>query len=77
MAYDYTPAPQVEGEIISNNGRRALVVKYLTDGGISLNIYEWTQDKRYNEPKGNWGIVLFGTIMLSLTERKALSGIFR
>lgn len=77
MAYDYIPAPQVNGEIIANDGKRALVVEYLKDGGIHLNIYEWQWDKRYNIPKGSWGVVLFGTIYLTLAERKALSGIFK
>ncbi len=78
MANDYTPAPQnIDGEIITNDGKRALVVKYLNNGGISLDIYEWIEDKRYNTPKGNWGVPIFGTIRLTLTERKALSGIFK
>lgn len=78
MASDYTPAPQnVDGEIIANDGKRALVVKYLEDGGVSLNIYQWREDKRYNTRKGNWGVPIFGTINLTFTERKALNGIFK
>ncbi len=77
MAYDYIPVPEVDGEIIANDGKRALVINYLDDGGIHLNVYQWTEDKRHNAPKGNWSVPIFGTIMLTRTERKALSGIFK
>ncbi len=72
MAEVYTPEPKVEGDIIANDGKRALVAKYEDNGDMWLLIYEWYLDKRFSEPRGKWSCAIFGTIRLTLTERKAL-----
>lgn len=77
MAQDYTPEPEVDGDILTNDGKRALVIKYQEDGGVSLNIYEWKVDNRYSGTKGNWQVAIFGTIFLTLDERRALNGVFK
>lgn len=56
---------EVEGEILTNDGRRALVAQFHTDGSMKLIIYEVPSDTRFNAPLGQW-------IYLTLLERKAL-----
>ena len=72
MAQYYTPEPQVDAEILTNTGTRALTIKREDNGDVWLNIYEWHEDKRYSERKGNWGVPMFGTVHLTLEERKAV-----
>ncbi|MDP2729173.1 MAG: hypothetical protein Q8O55_01665 [Dehalococcoidales bacterium] len=77
VAVDYTPNPQVEGEILQNNGQRALVVQYRDDGSMRLLVYEWKQDKRRRDRKGSWSVAMFGTLDLTLAERVNLNQVFK
>jgi hypothetical protein len=76
-AVDYTAEPQVEGEILHNDGHRALIAKYQDNGGMKLEIYEWREDKRRLDHKGQWGIAMFGTLMVTRVERAALNRAFQ
>ncbi len=76
-AVDYTPAPNVDGEVIHNTGQVALIARYLENGGMFLDRYEWEENKRRNDHKGHWHITVFGSIMLTREERAALSGVFK
>lgn len=72
MAEYYTPEPKGDFEILTNTGIRALTIRREGNGTVWLNIYEWNEDKRYSERKGSWGVPIFGTIYLTLEERKAV-----
>ncbi len=71
MAVDYTPAPEVEGEILVNNGHDALVLQRFDDGSVRLLRYTWSKDERYKANKGNWSC--WNWVGINLSERKVVA----
>lgn len=70
MKQEYTPEPNVEGDVISNDGSSALLFHECEDGSAQLLRYQWKRDKRYEGNIGVW--TCRGIIFLSLQERKDL-----